>query len=36
MLLCTARARADLCLRTHQKDALRAHRIAKGLATPRG
>ncbi len=36
VLLCTGKPRSDLCIRTHQKTALRDHRIACGLPTPRG
>ncbi len=36
ILLCTARPRSDLVIRTHQRVALRDHRIACGLPTPRG
>ena len=35
-LLCTARARSDLRLRTHALQAMRAHRLAAGLPVPRG
>src|SRR5262245_32800563 len=35
-LPCTGRPRSDLKLLTHQKEALRAHRVALGLAVPRG
>jgi ferredoxin len=36
VLLCSAFPRSDLRILTHQKDALRAHRTALGLPTPRG
>jgi ferredoxin len=36
ILLCTARPRSDLRIRTHQREALRDHRLALGLPTPRG
>jgi ferredoxin len=36
VLLCTAKPRSDLRIRTHQRVALRDHRIACGLPTPRG
>jgi len=36
VLLCTARPRRDLRIETHQKEAMRAHRIARGLAVPLG
>jgi hypothetical protein len=35
-LPCTARPRSDVTIRTHQKAALREHRLALGLPTPRG
>lgn len=35
-LICRARARSDLRLRTHQTDAMRARRDACGLPAPRG
>jgi ferredoxin len=35
-LICTARPRSDLRLVTHQKEAMRAHRIALGLPVPLG
>lgn len=35
-LICTAKPRSDLRLRTHQSDAMREHRLARGLAAPRG
>ena len=35
ILLCTARPRSDLVIRTHQRLAMRDHRIALGLPTPR-
>ncbi len=35
-LPCTGRPLSDLKLLTHQKEALRAHRLALGLAVPRG
>lgn len=36
ILLCTARPRSDLVIRTHQRPALRDHRMACGLPTPQG
>jgi ferredoxin len=36
ILLCTARPRSDLLIRTHQAAALREHRIKHRLPTPRG
>lgn len=36
ILLCSAHARSDLKILTHQKEALRAHRQALGLPAPRG
>ncbi|MCZ7542663.1 MAG: 2Fe-2S iron-sulfur cluster-binding protein [Anaerolineae bacterium] len=36
ILLCTAQARSDLRIRTHQRAALRDFRIAHNLPTPRG
>ncbi len=36
VLLCSAYPRSDLRILTHQRDAMRAHRIAEGLPTPRG
>ncbi len=35
ILLCTARARSDLVIRTHQRVAMRDHRLANSLPTPR-
>ena len=35
-LLCTARPRSDLKVLTHQKEAMREHRLAHGLPVPRG
>jgi ferredoxin len=35
ILLCTARARSDLVIRTHQRIAMRDNRLAHGLPTPR-
>jgi ferredoxin len=35
-LVCTAKARSDLRLRTHQTAAMRRHRYAHGLPAPRG
>ena len=36
VLLCSAFPRSDLRILTHQKEAIRAHRMAHGLPTPRG
>ncbi len=36
VLLCSAFARSDLRILTHQKEPLRAHRHALGLPAPRG
>jgi ferredoxin len=36
VLLCSAHARSDLRVVTHQKDEMRRHRQALGLPTPRG
>jgi ferredoxin len=36
VLLCSAYPRSDLQILTHQRDAMRAHRRALGLPTPRG
>jgi ferredoxin len=36
VLLCCAYARSDLRVLTHQRDAMRSHRQALGLPTPRG
>lgn len=36
VLLCSAYARSDLRIRTHQKEQMRAHRQALGLPAPRG
>lgn len=35
-LICTAKPRSDLRLRTHQTSAMRSHRDAHGLPAPRG
>jgi ferredoxin len=35
-LICTAKPRSDLRLRTHQTEAMRRHRDAHGLPAPRG
>src|SRR5713226_8497417 len=35
ILLCTARARSDLVIRTHQRIAMRDNRLAHRLPTPR-
>jgi len=35
-LICTAKPLTDLRLRTHRRQAMREHRIAHGLPTPRG
>lgn len=35
ILLCTARPRSNLVIRTHQNTAMRDFRISKGLPTPR-
>ncbi len=34
VLLCTARPRSNLVLETHQEEAMRSHRRAKGLPAP--
>lgn len=36
VLLCSAFARSDLRILTHQRDAMRGHRRAQHLPTPRG
>jgi ferredoxin len=36
LLPCTAQPRSDLTLKTHQRTAMRDHRIARGLPAPRG
>jgi len=36
ILLCTARPRSALSVRTHQKDAMRANRLAHGRPAPLG
>lgn len=36
ILLCTAKPRSDLRVRTHQRVALRDYRISRKLPTPRG
>ena len=36
ILLCTARPRSAMRIRTHRRDAMRAHRLKAGLPTPRG
>jgi ferredoxin len=36
VLLCSARPRSALRILTHQKEQIRAHRLALGLPTPRG
>jgi ferredoxin len=36
VLLCSAYPRSALRIVTHQKDAIRAHRVALGLPAPRG
>ncbi len=36
VLLCSSYPRSDLWIVTHQKDAIRAHRVALGLPAPRG
>ncbi len=36
ILLCTARPRSAMRILTHQKAAMREHRLAEGLPTPRG
>jgi ferredoxin len=35
-LICTAKPCSDLRLQTHQRDAMRQHRLTKRLPTPRG
>jgi ferredoxin len=35
-LICTARPRSDLHVRTHQRSAMQRHRAAHGLPAPRG
>jgi ferredoxin len=34
ILLCTAEARSDLCIKTHAEDEMRAHRLKQGLPAP--
>lgn len=36
ILLCTAQPRSAMRILTHQKEAMRAHRLRHGLPTPRG
>jgi len=36
ILLCTARPRSDMRILTHQKEAMRTHRLQHKLPTPRG
>jgi len=36
ILLCTARPRSDMTIRTHQKVAMQQHRLRHKLPTPRG
>lgn len=36
ILLCTARPKSGMRIQTHQRDAMRAHRLKAGLPTPRG
>lgn len=36
VLICTAKARSDLVIRTHQREAMRSHRDGHGLPAPRG
>jgi ferredoxin len=36
ILLCTARPLSDLVVRTHQHEAMRDHRLDRGLPTPGG
>ncbi len=36
ILLCTAKPRGLLRVLTHQKEAMQAHRLRRGLPTPRG
>ena len=34
ILLCTAKARSDLRIRTHQQESMRAYRVSRGLPAP--
>lgn len=36
VLLCSAKARSDLRISTHQSEAMKTHRLAHGLPAPRG
>ena len=36
VLICTAKPRSDLRIRTHQRDVMREYRDARGLPAPRG
>ena len=36
ILLCTAKPRSDMTIRTHQKVAMQRHRLRHKLPTPRG
>jgi ferredoxin len=36
ILLCTAKPRSDMIIRTHQKVAMQQHRLRHKLPTPRG
>ena len=36
ILLCTAKPRSDMTIRTHQKVAMQQHRLRHKLPTPRG
>jgi ferredoxin len=36
LLICTAKPRSDMRLATHQRGAMRQHRLSRGLPAPRG